>query len=120
VGSPTPIPGRGLGPRRTAGAVRPGAAIHRALAEACGALIAVIVAVSACTPSGESDSAREFDSTGTTAPTSGPSEVDWMIPGVDPTGKRVEIPLVAIVRFVDDKVAHEHIYWDQASASIHR
>ena len=46
------------------------------------------------------------------------SEVDWMIPGVDPTGKRVEIPLVAIVRFVDDKVAHEHIYWDQASVLV--
>jgi carboxymethylenebutenolidase len=27
----------------------------------------------------------------------------------------VEIPLVAIVRFRDGKLAHEHIYWDQAS-----
>jgi carboxymethylenebutenolidase len=35
--------------------------------------------------------------------------------GVKPTGRRVEIPLVAFVRFVDGKVAHEHIYWDQAS-----
>lgn len=25
------------------------------------------------------------------------------------------MPLVAIVRFRDGKVAHEHIYWDQAS-----
>jgi carboxymethylenebutenolidase len=25
------------------------------------------------------------------------------------------VPLVAIVRFRDDKLAHEHIYWDQAS-----
>ncbi len=32
-----------------------------------------------------------------------------------PTGKRVEVPLVAIVRFRDGKLAHEHIYWDQAS-----
>ena len=39
----------------------------------------------------------------------------WMLPGVPPTGKRVEIPLVAIVRFRDGKLAHEHIYWDQAS-----
>ena len=31
------------------------------------------------------------------------------------TGKRVEVPLVAIVRFRDGKLAHEHIYWDQAS-----
>ncbi|MFM8409931.1 MAG: ester cyclase, partial [Alphaproteobacteria bacterium] len=46
------------------------------------------------------------------------SEVDWMLPGVPPTGRRVEIPLVAIVRFVDGKVAHEHIYWDQASVLV--
>ena len=46
------------------------------------------------------------------------SEMDWMLPGVEPTGKRVEIPLVAIVRFVDGKVAHEHIYWDQASVLV--
>jgi carboxymethylenebutenolidase len=42
-------------------------------------------------------------------------EMPWMLPGVPPTGKRVEIPLVAIVRFRDGKLAHEHIYWDQAS-----
>jgi carboxymethylenebutenolidase len=46
------------------------------------------------------------------------SEVDWMLPGVAPTGRRVEIPLVAIVRFRDSKVAHEHIYWDQASVLV--
>lgn len=46
------------------------------------------------------------------------SEVDWMLPGVGPTGRWVEIPLVAIVRFVDGKVAHEHIYWDQASVLV--
>ncbi|MBN9537256.1 MAG: ester cyclase [Alphaproteobacteria bacterium] len=46
------------------------------------------------------------------------SEVDWMLPGVAPTGRRVEVPLVAIVRFVDGKVAHEHIYWDQASVLV--
>jgi carboxymethylenebutenolidase len=42
-------------------------------------------------------------------------EMPWMLPGVPPTGKRVEIPLVAIVRFREGKLAHEHIYWDQAS-----
>jgi carboxymethylenebutenolidase len=46
------------------------------------------------------------------------SAVDWMLPGIAPSGKRVEIPLVAIVRFVDGKVAHEHIYWDQASVLV--
>ena len=42
-------------------------------------------------------------------------EMDWMLPGVAPTGKHVKVPLVAIVHFRDDKLAHEHIYWDQAS-----
>jgi carboxymethylenebutenolidase len=46
------------------------------------------------------------------------SEVDWMLPGLAPTGARVEIPLVAIVQFQDGKVAHEHIYWDQASVLV--
>lgn len=42
-------------------------------------------------------------------------EMPWMLPGVAPTGKRVEVPLVAIVKFRNGKLAHEHIYWDQAS-----
>ncbi len=45
-------------------------------------------------------------------------EIDWMLPGVAPTGRPVEVPLVAIVRFRDGKVAHEHIYWDQASVLV--
>jgi carboxymethylenebutenolidase len=44
--------------------------------------------------------------------------MDWMLPGIPPTGKRVEVPLVAIVRFRGNKLAHEHIYWDQASVLI--
>jgi carboxymethylenebutenolidase len=44
--------------------------------------------------------------------------MDWMLPGIPPTGKRVEIPLVAIVRFREGKLAHEHIYWDQASVLV--
>jgi len=44
--------------------------------------------------------------------------MDWMLPGVAPTGRRVEVPLVAIVRFLDGKLAHEHIYWDQASVLV--
>src|SRR6266516_1498323 len=44
--------------------------------------------------------------------------MDWMLPGLAPTGKRVEVPLVAIVRFREGKLAHEHIYWDQASALV--
>ena len=43
------------------------------------------------------------------------AKMDWMLPGVAPTGKHVKIPLVVIVHFRDGKLAHEHIYWDQAS-----
>jgi carboxymethylenebutenolidase len=42
-------------------------------------------------------------------------EMPWMLPGVAPTNRFVRIPLVAIVKFRDGKLAHEHIYWDQAS-----
>jgi carboxymethylenebutenolidase len=45
-------------------------------------------------------------------------EIDWMLPGIPPTGKYVEIPLVAIVRFRGDKIHSEHIYWDQASVLV--
>ena len=46
------------------------------------------------------------------------TEIDWMLPGIAPTGKYVEIPLVAIVNFRGDKLYHEHIYWDQASVLV--
>jgi carboxymethylenebutenolidase len=39
----------------------------------------------------------------------------WMLPGISPTHRHVEVPLVAIVGFRDSKIAHERIYWDQAS-----
>jgi carboxymethylenebutenolidase len=42
-------------------------------------------------------------------------EMPWMLPGVAPTNRHVEVPLVVIVKFRDGKLAHEHIYWDQAS-----
>ena len=41
--------------------------------------------------------------------------MDWMLPGVAPTGRHVKVALVVIVHFRDGKLAHEHIYWDQAS-----
>ena len=45
-------------------------------------------------------------------------EIDWMLPGIAPTGRQVEVALVVVVRFRDGKVAHEHIYWDQASVLV--
>lgn len=39
----------------------------------------------------------------------------WILPGVAPTGKRVEIAVIVVVQFEDGKIAGERIYWDQAS-----
>ena len=44
--------------------------------------------------------------------------IDWLLPDVPPTGKPVEIAVVAIVGFENDKISHEHIYWDQASVLV--
>ena len=44
--------------------------------------------------------------------------MDWMLPGIPPTGKRVEIAMVVVVQFDGDKMAHEHLYWDQASVLV--
>ena len=45
-------------------------------------------------------------------------EMDWMLPGIAPTGKRVECATVAIVHFREGKLFNEHIYWDQASVLV--
>jgi carboxymethylenebutenolidase len=45
-------------------------------------------------------------------------EIEFMLPGIPPTGKHVEIPHVIIMKFNGGKIAHEHIYWDQASLLV--
>jgi carboxymethylenebutenolidase len=44
--------------------------------------------------------------------------IDWLLPGVPPTGKRVEMAVAVIVGFKDGKISHEHIYWDQAGVLV--
>ena len=44
--------------------------------------------------------------------------IDWMLPGVAPTGRRVEVAFAVVVGFKDGKISHEHIYWDQASVLV--
>lgn len=41
--------------------------------------------------------------------------MEWLLPGVEPTGKKVRFGLVGVVRFRGNKLCHEHIYWDQAT-----
>src|SRR5499427_4553766 len=44
--------------------------------------------------------------------------MDWMLPGIPPTGNRVAVALVVVVQFDGDKMVHEHLYWDQASVLV--
>ncbi|OGW52389.1 MAG: carboxymethylenebutenolidase [Nitrospirae bacterium RBG_19FT_COMBO_58_9] len=44
--------------------------------------------------------------------------IDWMLPGVPPTGKKVEMAVVVIAGVENGKIAHEHIYWDQAGVLV--
>ena len=37
-------------------------------------------------------------------------QMDWLLPGIAPTGRRVEIPIVVVVQFLEEKIVSEHIY----------
>lgn len=44
--------------------------------------------------------------------------IDWLLPGVPPTGKYVEVVALVVVKFEGDKLASEHIHWDQATVLV--
>ncbi|OAP65237.1 hypothetical protein AYL99_01209 [Fonsecaea erecta] len=46
------------------------------------------------------------------------TEIPWMLPGVPPTGKKVEVVLVSVVCLRGGKLFHEHIHWDQATVLV--
>jgi len=45
-------------------------------------------------------------------------ELEIMLPGIPPTGRRIAVPVVVVVGFKDGQVSHEHIYWDQATVLV--
>lgn len=45
-------------------------------------------------------------------------QMNWILPGVAPTGRKVEVVMVVIVAFKEGKVDSEHLYWDQASVLV--
>jgi hypothetical protein len=45
-------------------------------------------------------------------------EIPWMLPGVPPTNKQVDVALVSVVCIRGGKLYHEHIYWDQATVLV--
>lgn len=44
--------------------------------------------------------------------------MDWILPAIAPTGKYVEVPMMAVVNFRGPKLYHEHISWDQATVLV--
>ncbi|KAJ8496909.1 hypothetical protein ONZ45_g12261 [Pleurotus djamor] len=44
------------------------------------------------------------------------TEIDYFLPGIPPTGKPLEFPVVGIIAFRGDKMYFE--YWDQASVLV--
>ncbi len=45
-------------------------------------------------------------------------QIDFILPGIAPTGRYIEIAFVVVMNFRGGKIAHEHIYWDQASLLV--
>jgi carboxymethylenebutenolidase len=41
--------------------------------------------------------------------------MEWMLPGVAPTHRKVEMDVVVVAHFRDGKLAGERIYWDQVT-----
>ncbi|RHZ54485.1 hypothetical protein CDV55_104306 [Aspergillus turcosus] len=45
-------------------------------------------------------------------------EIDWLIPGIPPSGKHLRIPFTSVVNIRGDRLYHEHIAWDQATVLV--
>ncbi|KAF5981658.1 carboxymethylenebutenolidase [Fusarium coicis] len=43
------------------------------------------------------------------------SQIDWLAPGIPPTGRKLEVPFTAVVNIRGDRLYHEHIGWDQGT-----
>jgi carboxymethylenebutenolidase len=43
------------------------------------------------------------------------NRMDWLLPGVPPTNRLVEVDFVVVVGFRDGKISCERIYWDHAT-----
>jgi carboxymethylenebutenolidase len=42
-------------------------------------------------------------------------QMDWVLPQIPPTGKRIEFAMVAVVYTEEDKISAENLYWDSAT-----
>jgi carboxymethylenebutenolidase len=41
--------------------------------------------------------------------------MEWFLPGMAPTNRKVDIQLIVVVEFRDGKMTKERIYWDHAT-----
>ncbi|KAJ7367871.1 NTF2-like protein [Mycena albidolilacea] len=46
------------------------------------------------------------------------TQIDWLLPGVPPTGKKIAIPMLGVINIRGDRLYHEHIWWDQGTACM--
>ncbi|KAJ7229019.1 NTF2-like protein [Mycena pura] len=45
-------------------------------------------------------------------------QIDWLLPGVPPTGKKLAVPMLGVINIRGDRLYHEHIWWDQGTACM--
>ncbi len=43
------------------------------------------------------------------------NQMNWFLPNVAPSNKKIEVDIVVVVQFRGDKLASERIYWDHAT-----
>ena len=41
--------------------------------------------------------------------------MEWMLPGIAPTGRSAELAMITVISFEDGKSASERLYWDHAT-----
>jgi carboxymethylenebutenolidase len=44
--------------------------------------------------------------------------MEWILPGIAPTGRALELAMIAVISFQDGKIASERLYWDQATLLV--
>ncbi len=44
--------------------------------------------------------------------------MEWLLPGIAPTGRPIEFAMIAVISFEDGKIASERLYWDQATMLV--
>jgi carboxymethylenebutenolidase len=42
-------------------------------------------------------------------------QMDWVLPGIPPTGKRIEFAMAVVVYTEGDRISAENLYWDNAT-----